>query len=240
VGSLLPRDAGDLVKAPGSLRAPAQCQQEEEEGDELQDEEVQAGSLGPSPSLGDLVPSPSPAVTFPEDLHCAKVTIVSEEECRRVYSDSITANMVCAGESRSRADSCQVGPEGGPGRGEELRAENGHNSARAVETRRDMGLQGGRVEVVASPWWDFMGGDAWPALRRPQIWGDPLGWAVSPSPQLVVPPPFCPVRVTPGDPSCVTGGSRASSPGVPASAGTPRNPASTSTSANTPGGSRRP
>ncbi|XP_075268634.1 kallikrein-11-like [Opisthocomus hoazin] len=55
----------------------------------------------------------SPEVTFPKDLHCAKVTIVSEEECRRVYSDSITANMVCAGESRSRADSCQ-GDSGGP------------------------------------------------------------------------------------------------------------------------------
>ncbi|XP_009704583.1 PREDICTED: kallikrein-11-like [Cariama cristata] len=49
----------------------------------------------------------SPEVTFPEDLHCTKVTIVSEEECRRIYSDSITTNMVCAGEFRSRADSCQ-------------------------------------------------------------------------------------------------------------------------------------
>lgn len=56
---------------------------------------------------------PSPTVTFPEDLHCTKVTIVSEEQCRRIYSDSITANMVCAGESRSRADSCQVGLGGG-------------------------------------------------------------------------------------------------------------------------------
>uniref|UniRef100_A0A8C0BKB6 Peptidase S1 domain-containing protein n=1 Tax=Buteo japonicus TaxID=224669 RepID=A0A8C0BKB6_9AVES len=34
-------------------------------------------------------------------------------QCRRIYSDSITANMVCAGESRSRADSCQ-GDSGGP------------------------------------------------------------------------------------------------------------------------------
>ncbi|NXE16954.1 KLK7 protein, partial [Lophotis ruficrista] len=55
----------------------------------------------------------SPEVTFPEDLHCTKVTIVSEEQCRRVYSDSVTANMVCAGEPRSRADSCQ-GDSGGP------------------------------------------------------------------------------------------------------------------------------
>ncbi|KAM6225578.1 LOW QUALITY PROTEIN: kallikrein-7-like [Porphyrio hochstetteri] len=55
----------------------------------------------------------SPEVTFPEDLHCTKVTIVSEEECRRIYPDSITPNMVCAGESRSRADSCQ-GDSGGP------------------------------------------------------------------------------------------------------------------------------
>ncbi|OXB52496.1 hypothetical protein ASZ78_015613, partial [Callipepla squamata] len=52
----------------------------------------------------------SPEVTFPEDLHCAKVTIVPEERCRRIYPGSITANMVCAGEHRNRADSCQVDP----------------------------------------------------------------------------------------------------------------------------------
>uniref|UniRef100_A0A8B9C687 Peptidase S1 domain-containing protein n=1 Tax=Anser brachyrhynchus TaxID=132585 RepID=A0A8B9C687_9AVES len=51
--------------------------------------------------------------TFPEDLHCAKVTIVSEEQCRRIYPGSITPNMVCAGEPRNRADSCQ-GDSGGP------------------------------------------------------------------------------------------------------------------------------
>uniref|UniRef100_A0A803YAP1 Peptidase S1 domain-containing protein n=1 Tax=Meleagris gallopavo TaxID=9103 RepID=A0A803YAP1_MELGA len=57
----------------------------------------------------------SPEVTFPEDLHCAKVTIVPEERCRRVYPGSITSNMVCAGEHRNRADSCQVGGDsGGP------------------------------------------------------------------------------------------------------------------------------
>nr|XP_047911863.1 transmembrane protease serine 9-like [Anser cygnoides] len=55
----------------------------------------------------------SPEVTFPEDLHCAKVTIVSEEQCRRIYPGSITPNMVCAGEPRNRADSCQ-GDSGGP------------------------------------------------------------------------------------------------------------------------------
>ncbi|NXQ80964.1 KLK8 protein, partial [Nyctibius grandis] len=55
----------------------------------------------------------SPEVTFPEDLRCAKVTIVPEERCQRVYSRSITTNMVCAGEARGRADSCQ-GDSGGP------------------------------------------------------------------------------------------------------------------------------
>ncbi|KFO95735.1 Kallikrein-8, partial [Calypte anna] len=55
----------------------------------------------------------SPEVNFPEDLHCAKVTIVSEEECKNIYTNSITSNMVCAGESRGRADSCQ-GDSGGP------------------------------------------------------------------------------------------------------------------------------
>ena len=54
---------------------------------------------------------PSPAVTFPEDLRCAKVTIVPEERCRRIYPGSVTANMVCAGEHRNRADSCQVGEQ---------------------------------------------------------------------------------------------------------------------------------
>lgn len=57
---------------------------------------------------------PSPTVNFPEDLHCTKVTIVSEEQCRRIYPNSITPNMVCAGESRSRADSCQVGGRSRP------------------------------------------------------------------------------------------------------------------------------
>ncbi|XP_064900098.1 kallikrein-14 [Columba livia] len=55
----------------------------------------------------------SPEVNFPEDLHCAKVTVVPEEQCRRIYPGSITPNMVCAGESRNRADSCQ-GDSGGP------------------------------------------------------------------------------------------------------------------------------
>ncbi|KAM6288890.1 LOW QUALITY PROTEIN: kallikrein-8-like, partial [Aegotheles albertisi] len=55
----------------------------------------------------------SPEVNFPEDLRCAKVTIVSEEQCQRIYSNSITSNMVCAGESHGRADSCQ-GDSGGP------------------------------------------------------------------------------------------------------------------------------
>ncbi|KAM8985775.1 kallikrein-8-like [Ara ararauna] len=55
----------------------------------------------------------SPEVTFPEDLHCTKVTIIPQDQCRRIYPDSITTNMVCAGESRSRADSCQ-GDSGGP------------------------------------------------------------------------------------------------------------------------------
>ncbi|NXA57129.1 KLK15 protein, partial [Nothocercus julius] len=55
----------------------------------------------------------SPEVNFPEDLHCAKVTIVREEQCQQSYPGSITANMVCAGEHSSRADSCQ-GDSGGP------------------------------------------------------------------------------------------------------------------------------
>ncbi|XP_053825360.1 kallikrein-14-like, partial [Vidua macroura] len=49
----------------------------------------------------------SPEVTFPQELHCSQVTIVPELTCRRIYPDSITPNMVCAGEPRSRADTCQ-------------------------------------------------------------------------------------------------------------------------------------
>ncbi|NXH15209.1 TRY1 protein, partial [Bucco capensis] len=55
----------------------------------------------------------SPAVTFPEELHCAKVTILSQELCRNIYPSSITSNMICAGQAHSRADSCQ-GDSGGP------------------------------------------------------------------------------------------------------------------------------
>ncbi|XP_030826417.1 kallikrein-14-like [Camarhynchus parvulus] len=55
----------------------------------------------------------SPTVTFPQALHCSQVRIVPELTCRRIYPDSITPNMVCAGEPQSRADTCQ-GDSGGP------------------------------------------------------------------------------------------------------------------------------
>ncbi|XP_010007204.1 PREDICTED: kallikrein-8-like, partial [Chaetura pelagica] len=51
--------------------------------------------------------------TFPGELRCAKVTIVGEQQCRKVYPSSITSNMVCAGQAHGRADSCQ-GDSGGP------------------------------------------------------------------------------------------------------------------------------
>uniref|UniRef100_A0A8C4KGC0 Kallikrein-15-like n=1 Tax=Dromaius novaehollandiae TaxID=8790 RepID=A0A8C4KGC0_DRONO len=59
--------------------------------------------------------SPEGRRTFTRDpdLRCAKVTIVAEEQCRRTYPGSVTANMVCAGEHGSRADSCQ-GDSWGP------------------------------------------------------------------------------------------------------------------------------
>ncbi|XP_072776899.1 kallikrein-7-like [Taeniopygia guttata] len=55
----------------------------------------------------------SPQVTFPQELRCSQVRIVPELTCRRTYPDSITPNMVCAGEPHSRADTCQ-GDSGGP------------------------------------------------------------------------------------------------------------------------------
>lgn len=206
--------------------------------------------MDPSSRGGDLFALPSPAVTFPEDLHCTKVTIISEEQCRRVYPGSVTANMVCAGESRSRADSCQVGAGSGPSRnppGPTREGFAGGGGGRGCRTRttwcnRGHGVRWGHSRGGGGRGGEhllggvFMGGDA---PKRPRIWGGGV-----PSPPSISPPPSPPpsylIRVTPGDPSCVTGGSRASSPGVRGSVGTPRNPASTSTSADTPGGSRKP
>lgn len=105
------------------------------------------------PELGPRVTlcSPSPVVTFPEDLHCAKVTIVSEEQCRRIYPGSITPNMVCAGEPRNRADSCQVGacfghlgPLWSFGTPQWCWDENGHISVQPAAPRGDLGARGGR------------------------------------------------------------------------------------------------
>ncbi|XP_044933394.1 kallikrein-14 [Mustela putorius furo] len=54
-----------------------------------------------------------PPVSYPNSLQCVNINISSDQECRRAYSQAITAGMVCAGVPQGGKDSCQ-GDSGGP------------------------------------------------------------------------------------------------------------------------------
>ncbi|XP_057568090.1 kallikrein-7-like [Hippopotamus amphibius kiboko] len=55
----------------------------------------------------------SPAVTFPEKLMCADVTLISSEDCRKVYGDALGNSTLCAGNTDSSSNVCK-GDSGGP------------------------------------------------------------------------------------------------------------------------------
>ncbi|XP_068944372.1 kallikrein-14 [Petaurus breviceps papuanus] len=55
----------------------------------------------------------SPFAKYPSALQCLKISIISEEECKKAYRKAITAGMVCAGDAEGGKDSCQ-GDSGGP------------------------------------------------------------------------------------------------------------------------------
>uniref|UniRef100_A0A8C0JC68 Peptidase S1 domain-containing protein n=1 Tax=Chelonoidis abingdonii TaxID=106734 RepID=A0A8C0JC68_CHEAB len=49
----------------------------------------------------------SPQLYFPPVLHCGKVSIFSQEQCRSIYPRYYTENMLCAGVLEGGVDSCQ-------------------------------------------------------------------------------------------------------------------------------------
>ncbi|XP_057568043.1 kallikrein-7-like isoform X2 [Hippopotamus amphibius kiboko] len=55
----------------------------------------------------------SPLVTFPKQLMCTNVTLISSEDCREVYGDALGNSMLCAGNHDSRSSACS-GDAGGP------------------------------------------------------------------------------------------------------------------------------
>jgi secreted trypsin-like serine protease len=65
---------------------------------------------------GDLDPAPTDGPSYPTGLHAAQVPLVSEWQCGEDYAgieQTITPQMLCAGNSRRRTDSC-YGDSGGP------------------------------------------------------------------------------------------------------------------------------
>ncbi|XP_015265197.1 PREDICTED: kallikrein-8-like [Gekko japonicus] len=52
-------------------------------------------------------------LNFPNDLHCAKISIIDHQVCQSIYPSYFTENMVCAGRMQGGTDSCQ-GDSGGP------------------------------------------------------------------------------------------------------------------------------
>lgn len=55
----------------------------------------------------------SPTVTFPKELMCTDVKLISSEACKKVYKDLLGKSMLCAGIPNSRTNACN-GDSGGP------------------------------------------------------------------------------------------------------------------------------
>ncbi|KAM6223592.1 kallikrein-7 [Rhynchocyon petersi] len=55
----------------------------------------------------------SPDVTFPSELMCADVNLISQKECSKVYKDLLGQSMLCAGIPNSKKNACN-GDSGGP------------------------------------------------------------------------------------------------------------------------------
>ncbi|DAA19554.1 kallikrein-7 isoform X2 [Bos indicus x Bos taurus] len=55
----------------------------------------------------------SPDVTFPGQLMCTDVKLISPQDCRKVYKDLLGDSMLCAGIPNSRTNACN-GDSGGP------------------------------------------------------------------------------------------------------------------------------
>ncbi|XP_017731980.1 PREDICTED: kallikrein-7 [Rhinopithecus bieti] len=54
-----------------------------------------------------------PAVTFPSDLMCVDVKLISSQDCTKVYKDMLGNSMLCAGIPNSKKNACN-GDSGGP------------------------------------------------------------------------------------------------------------------------------
>ncbi|KAL6067526.1 hypothetical protein STEG23_026311 [Scotinomys teguina] len=55
----------------------------------------------------------SPDVTFPSDLMCSDVKLISSRDCKKVYKDLLGKTMLCAGIPDSKTNTCN-GDSGGP------------------------------------------------------------------------------------------------------------------------------
>ncbi|XP_054444529.1 kallikrein-7-like [Pteronotus mesoamericanus] len=55
----------------------------------------------------------SPDVTFPSELMCTNVKLISSQDCKEVYKDLLGKSMLCAGIPNSKSNACN-GDSGGP------------------------------------------------------------------------------------------------------------------------------
>ncbi|XP_009884850.1 PREDICTED: kallikrein-13-like, partial [Charadrius vociferus] len=55
----------------------------------------------------------SPEESYPDTPQCVNVTVVGDNDCRTVYGNKVTEDMLCAGVAAGGKDSCQ-GDSGGP------------------------------------------------------------------------------------------------------------------------------